>query len=110
MATNGLAPAAPSTDVRKAAILVRFTAAPSFTTEQYDECLNRLEKSPIGRHDSCAARRSWPSGRPSTFLRSRSSRRRVPDGLLAPRQWLRQTEIVARPVRLVFLPAGRVQG
>jgi hypothetical protein len=32
-------------DARKTRILVRFTAAPSVTTEQYDESIRRLEKS-----------------------------------------------------------------
>ena|SRR5690348_321687 len=34
-----------SMDARKTRILARFTAAPSVTTEQYDETIRRLEKS-----------------------------------------------------------------
>jgi hypothetical protein len=42
-----MATSAPSAtmDARKTRILARFTAAPSVTTEQYDETISRLEKS-----------------------------------------------------------------
>jgi hypothetical protein len=42
-----MATSAPSRtmDARKTRILARFTAAPSVTTEQYDETISRLEKS-----------------------------------------------------------------
>jgi hypothetical protein len=42
-----MATSAPSAtmDARKTRILARFTAAPSVTTEQYDESISRLEKS-----------------------------------------------------------------
>jgi hypothetical protein len=35
----------PVMDARKTSILVRFTAAPNVTSEQYDETIRRLEKS-----------------------------------------------------------------
>jgi hypothetical protein len=42
-----MATSAPSMtmDARKTRVLARFTAAPSVTTEQYDETIRRLEKS-----------------------------------------------------------------
>ena len=37
--------ATPTLDARKTEILARFTASRNVTTEQYDECIRRLEKS-----------------------------------------------------------------
>ena len=45
MATISSESATPSMKVRSTSVLVRFTAAPGVTTEQYDETLRRLEKS-----------------------------------------------------------------
>ena len=45
MATTVPETAAPSMEDRSTSILVRFTARPNVTTEQYDESIRRLEKS-----------------------------------------------------------------
>jgi hypothetical protein len=45
MATTTDRSATPTMDARKTRVLVRFTAAPDVTTEQYDESIRRLEKS-----------------------------------------------------------------
>jgi hypothetical protein len=45
MATTVPERATPSREDRSTSILVRFTAAPNVTTEQYDESIRRLEKS-----------------------------------------------------------------
>jgi hypothetical protein len=45
MATMSSESASPSMKVPSTSVLVRFTAAPGVTTEQYDETLRRLENS-----------------------------------------------------------------
>ena len=45
MATTSPDSATPSMEDRNTNVLVRFTAAPNVTTEQYDETIRRLEKS-----------------------------------------------------------------
>ena len=45
MATTVPESATPSREGRSSSILVRFTAAPNVTAEQYDETIRRLEKS-----------------------------------------------------------------
>ena len=45
MATTSPESATPSMADPKTSVLVRFTAAPNVTTEQYDETIRRLEKS-----------------------------------------------------------------
>jgi hypothetical protein len=45
MATTSTEFATPSMEDRSTSILVRFTAAPGVTSEQYDETIRRLEKS-----------------------------------------------------------------
>ena len=45
MATTIPESATRSVEDRKTSVLVRFTAAPNVTTEQYDETIRRLEKS-----------------------------------------------------------------
>lgn len=45
MATNSAVSETPVMDARKQKLLVRFTVAASVSSDQYDECISRLEKS-----------------------------------------------------------------
>jgi hypothetical protein len=45
MATTTLESVTPSTGDRTSSVLARFEAAPAVTSEQYDECVHRLEGS-----------------------------------------------------------------
>jgi hypothetical protein len=62
MATTVPESATPTEDARKSSILVRFTAAPGVTTEQYDETISRLEKSGDWLPDGLAYHVAFKSG------------------------------------------------